>query len=793
MGNQPSEYNGVNCGQCGARQPGIKRWEDLRQQNFPYWGRCHVFFNGIYYRPDSEPKRYMCHNCFHKPFRDAERRRQRQREERQREEQRQRNERKKREEKERRRREEMERRRREEMERKRREEVERKRQEEVERKRREDMERKRREEMERKRREEMEKKRRQEMEQEKRSTLEQEQQVRREKNRQASKEEASKNLYMYTQDMVGERTAHQQRQKITFRYKNEMKNKGPKGTHQLDFETLPSKIGEAKFVNAPEEFNEVELLSVDGLRIMQNSILEGMSGNRTDLVWFIKSATVFYLQTATSGSEDVIVQVYDFISALVSCHERFDDVYSLAQALGNVCDHIRPDNERKYHISESCTFVELVLEDLLQSAPESMICTTTLRYWIVLSIPLITDKKFEADILAEYNNLMNRRDCNKSLAEIHALLNILQKICQDKGKQNESKTEEQTIFLECLRIIRLFKSGPRELIKCGKQTLTVIDLLKSTDSLEEAKAALLVAKAEIEEQNRLDRVLASIDLTHVQLETIRQKVLDAIKELKTHGYINPTDALEEQPISSTKDYLVLTSLRVREVAGYWPTLEQIVAYCVLVTTEGPLIGVGNEGKDCVIAMVAATWASQGKQVDIITTSDEEAQCRLKDWQPFYELFELHASQNVTDDSDRQQLYAADILYGTAASFASDILKDSRYDRRFDLAIVDDIDSMLTDQNDKFAHLNNLIGSSKLHYVEQILCQIWNTVKKYGHVTDQNGQIHFYDEPQPLFAVVDKMMQSVEGYDRPQMLTVALEHNILTEEAASHWESQESVT
>ena len=856
MGNKPSEYNGVNCGQCGIRLRGLKKWCDLRQQNFPYWGKCHVFFNGLYYTPVGKRKRYRCNNCFHKPFRDAQRRReerrreeqrrqqrqreerrreeqrrqqrqreerrreeqrrqQRQREERQREEQRQRIERKKREERERIRREQMEKRRREEMERKRREEMERKRREEMERKRREEMERKRRQEAERKRREEMERKKReemekrrqeekerkrqeemerkrQEMEQEKRSTLEQEQQVRREENRQASQGEAARNLYMSTQDMVGERTNHQHRQKITFRYKNDKKNKG---SHRLDFEILPLKIGEAKFVSVPEEFSEVELLSVEGLRIMQNSILEGTSANRTnrsDLVWFIKCATVFYLQTSTLSCEDVAEEIYDFISVLVSSHESFDELYPLAHALGNVCNQKQPDVEWKHNISDSCTFIGLLLEDLLQSAPESMICTTTMRYWIAMSIPLITDKKFGADILTEFNNLVNQHDRSKCLAEIHSLWNILHEICQDKGKQSEPKIEEQAIFLECLRIIRVFNSGPSELIRCGEQAVTAAGLLRNTNSLDEAKAALLVSKAEIEELNRLDRVLASIELPHVQLEIIRQKVQNGIRELKTHGYLNPTEALEEKVVSSTENYLVLTSRRVREVAGYWPTLEQIVAYCVLVTTEGPLIGVGNEGKDCVIAMVAATWASQGKQVDIITTSDEEAQCRLEDWRPFYELLELHASQNVTDDSDRQQLYTADILYGTAGSFAGDILKGSRYDRKFDLAIVDDIDSMLTNQNDEFAHLNNLIGSSKLHYVETILRQIWSTVKKYGHVTDQNGQIHFHDEPKPLFAVVNKMMQGVEGYNRPQMLAVAVEHNMLTEEAISHWESHENV-
>ena len=801
MGNkQPSEKNGVDCIQCGKRLPGVKRWEDIRQHNFQHWGRCYVFLNEIYYRPVGKHGCYRCHNCFHKPFRDAEQRQQRRREERQREEQLQRDERKRREERERKRHEEMERKRQEEMQRKKREEMERRRREEMERKQREEIEMRRRKEMERKRREEMERRRRVDMEQEKRSTLEQEQQVQREKNRQATQEEASKNLYMYTQDMVGERTTHKHRQKITFRYENDKKNNS---SHHLDFETLPSKIGEAKFVSAPDKYDEVELLSADGIRIMQNSILEGTSANKTDLIWFIKCTTVFYLQTSTSGSEDVAFGVYDFISVLVSCHESFDDLYPLAQALRNICNQTLPDPESKrtdlldgtpkHHVS---LFTQLMFEELLQSAPESMICITALRYWIVLGIPVITDKKFEADILVEFNKLLNRLDCSDCLAEIHYLWNILHRICQDKGKQMEPKIEEQGIFLECLRIIREFKSGPKELITYKEQTLTVIDLLNSANSLDEAKAALLVAKAEIDEQNRLDRVLASVDLPYLRLETIREKVQNTIKELKTHGYLNPTDALEEQKISSTEtteDYLVLTSLRVRQITGYWPTLEQIVAYWVLVTTEGPLVGVGlgNEGKECIIAMVAATWASQGKQVDIITTSDEEAQCRLEDWQPFYELFGLHASQNVTDESDRQQLYAADIVYGTTSSFADDILKGSRTDRKFDLAIVDDIDSMLTNQNGKFAHLNDLIGSSKLHCVEQILCQIWSTVKTYGHVIDQEGQIHFHDEPQPFFVAVDKVMQGVEGFDRPQMLAFALEHNMLTEEAASHWESHEN--
>ncbi|PAA75792.1 hypothetical protein BOX15_Mlig022393g1 [Macrostomum lignano] len=73
MGNsQMAERYGVNCRPCGVPLPPNSDWSDLRQENFPFWGRCHVFQNGLYYRPVNESGNYLCPNCFEEPQRRQE-------------------------------------------------------------------------------------------------------------------------------------------------------------------------------------------------------------------------------------------------------------------------------------------------------------------------------------------------------------------------------------------------------------------------------------------------------------------------------------------------------------------------------------------------------------------------------------------------------------------------------------------------------------------------------------------------------------------------------------------------
>ena len=63
---------------------------------------------------------------------------------------------------------------------------------------------------------------------------------------------------------------------------------------------------------------------------------------------------------------------------------------------------------------------------------------------------------------------------------------------------------------------------------------------------------------------------------------------------------------------------------------------QLVSYCLLVAQrtneKGRLLEIlTGEGKSCVIAMVAATYALQGRTVDIVTSSPVLSQRDADEW------------------------------------------------------------------------------------------------------------------------------------------------------------------
>ena len=290
-------------------------------------------------------------------------------------------------------------------------------------------------------------------------------------------------------------------------------------------------------------------------------------------------------------------------------------------------------------------------------------------------------------------------------------------------------------------------------------------------------------------------------------------VEEAGEELKTYGYPSQLlpytradvdrriSALREQQNTSIKESLVLASLLVRKTMGYWPRLTQMTTYCILTTNGGYLLEVcTGEGKSCVIAMVAATFALQGKQVDIITSSPVLAKRDADDWKPFYREFALEVANNVesTEDSETRIAYNSNILYGTVGSFAGDILQsnfamnDVRNERRFDLVIVDEVDAMLIDQGVQFTYLSHSVASTGMRHLEPVLARIWAIVSRFAPVANRDGRVYFRREPQPFFMPVDELLRGIKGYESTkQLLGIAQELGILTENAVTNWDGMKN--
>lgn len=184
------------------------------------------------------------------------------------------------------------------------------------------------------------------------------------------------------------------------------------------------------------------------------------------------------------------------------------------------------------------------------------------------------------------------------------------------------------------------------------------------------------------------------------------------------------------------------------IEGYEPRTTQLVALIVLLVSKtkrlnGCLLEISTgEGKTCIIAMLAAIFALQGKHVDIMTSSPVLAIRDSEEWSKLYTDIGLSSSVIPPKQLDGrinkegkqklyQENYQKDIVYGTIGSFAADLLEQEfnkeeiRGKRRLDTAIIDEVDLMTLDNGVQVTYLSHT--ATGLQHIEQILTAIWMLV------------------------------------------------------------------
>ena len=234
--------------------------------------------------------------------------------------------------------------------------------------------------------------------------------------------------------------------------------------------------------------------------------------------------------------------------------------------------------------------------------------------------------------------------------------------------------------------------------------------------------------------------------------------------------------------------LAVTSMALNTCKELWPSNTQIVSYCLLVARKMENMGrlleiLTGEGKSCVIAMVAATYALLGRTVDIVTSSPLLSQRDADEWRTFYKTLGLDADCNVEDNSEEDnQCYKCPIVYGTVETFARDILKTEfflqsvRKGRIFDYVMVDEVDSMLIDQGVQCTYLSHDIGSFGMNHFEPILTLIWMNISMFFPVRDEQQDVIYYvTEPEVFFVTLSYVCS---GIDPLQIMRLAEDSDIV---------------
>ena len=220
-------------------------------------------------------------------------------------------------------------------------------------------------------------------------------------------------------------------------------------------------------------------------------------------------------------------------------------------------------------------------------------------------------------------------------------------------------------------------------------------------------------------------------------------------------------------------FLAVTSMALFLCKGYWPLNTQLVSYCLLVAQrsneKGRLLEIlTGEGKSCVIAMVAATYALLGRTVDIVTSSPVLSHRDTEEWRNFYSVLKLSVSRNVENISEEDgQCYGCPIVYGTVETFARDILKtefliqDVRKGRKCDIVIVDEVDSMLIDQGVQCTYLSHDVASLGMRLFEPILSLIWMNVIRFTPVISLAGCDIYLLEPEVFFITLSRLIKGID--------------------------------
>ena len=214
--------------------------------------------------------------------------------------------------------------------------------------------------------------------------------------------------------------------------------------------------------------------------------------------------------------------------------------------------------------------------------------------------------------------------------------------------------------------------------------------------------------------------------------------------------------------------------------GYWPLNTQLVSYCLLVVQQqenkrrltnekGRLLEIlTGEGKSCVIAMVAATYALLGRTVDIVTSSPVLSGRDAEEWRSFYSSMKLKVICNVEDNTTEDTTYyECPIVYGTVETFARDILKtefllhDVRNGRKCDIVIVDEVDSMLIDQGVQCTYLSHDVASIGMRHFEPIFSLVWMNVNTFWKYQDDDGMVWYGTEPKVFLATLSRISKSID--------------------------------
>ena len=349
---------------------------------------------------------------------------------------------------------------------------------------------------------------------------------------------------------------------------------------------------------------------------------------------------------------------------------------------------------------------------------------------------------------------------------------------------------DQEEFYRYLRIIRNLALHPPLNITPTKikKTVELRDILYCRDKHNWSYLNEEVCGEETEKS--VDQVLHELkewEIAQTKKDTIQQLISNSQAMLRKYKYFRRfrgyllrreldriRKSKQKYDVDVLSSCLAVTSMALHICKRFWPLNTQLVSYCLLIiqrkNDKGRLLEIlTGEGKSCVIAMVAATFALLGRTVDIVTSSPVLSLRDAEEWREFYSVMNLEVGCNVEDNTKEDATcYECPIVYGTVETFARDILKtefllqDVRNGRKCDIVIVDEVDSMLIDQGVQCTYLSHDVPSVGLCHFDSVLALIWMHVNSLTPVILKEGIVFHATEPEVFLVTSPRLRNKIDS-------------------------------
>ncbi|XP_014185304.2 uncharacterized protein LOC106632424 [Haplochromis burtoni] len=472
---------------------------------------------------------------------------------------------------------------------------------------------------------------------------------------------------------------------------------------------------EANYESISDSDELLELLSVKCSLPLSNLSLSQLTGDQLSEILSVLDKLLFDEWISAPPSISTLQHTQVFITELCALSLEISEGVSLQTISNHMQSHLGSISQSASGVFESFLLTQAlylnlmhVLNDRDRSDNDAVLIA---KQWAEYEIS--TENLFVIEFLSTLTSSLQSTVSRASVftlkMEIQCLKHLLSTLTDLNGKEAHSESTEMLLKLvqrnqwtpmealtllkalsqkyaddasitQILTLVRVYDIPPDWIDDCGHSLIQLLESAAPERFCQDFQKTLRG-----NDESIVTTVLAEVQM----LWNLDDSVIDMIKNINT-GVLKYTENVpKEEPFM--KDSFKCESLNadniqkclcqlckaVFNIKGWWPTVREVVRWCGLVLTQKSRVVqlVGVEEDPCVTAMFAAMQVCMGNKLDIVLSSDVHSEEQTKEWSDFYKHLNISLNTNMKKTHPSfQDVYEADIVYGTMDDFVSDYVQ-----------------------------------------------------------------------------------------------------------------------